>query len=100
MALNSGPFECALQPESEVLRTQRPTWRVLLRKRVDPSKPTTPDVNFPRLRALALFGRLTAERAKSLVIASVQKPAHKPTIHTDRADYSTDNPGRASSTAL
>jgi len=25
---------------------------------------------------LALFGRLTAERAKSLVIASVQKPAH------------------------
>jgi len=49
MALNSGPFECALQPESEVLRTQRPTWRVLLRKRVDPSKPTTPDVNFPRI---------------------------------------------------
>jgi len=26
---------------------------------------------------LALFGRLTAERAKSLVIASVQKPAHE-----------------------
>jgi len=33
--------------------------------------------NFPRLRALALFGRLSAERASSLVIAGVQKPAQK-----------------------
>jgi hypothetical protein len=29
----------------------------------------------PRLRALALFGRRPAERAESLVIAGVQKPA-------------------------
>ena len=32
--------------------------------------------NFPRLRALALFGRLSPERAYTLVIAGVQKPAH------------------------
>src|SRR6516225_9621298 len=32
--------------------------------------------NFPRLRALALFGRLSAQRAQTLVIAGVQKPAH------------------------
>jgi len=31
--------------------------------------------NFPRLRALALFGRRLAERAECLVIAGVQKPA-------------------------
>jgi hypothetical protein len=33
--------------------------------------------NFPRLRALALFGRRPAERAECLVIAGVQKPAQK-----------------------
>src|SRR6516164_7315949 len=33
-----------------------------------------PGPNFPRLRALALFGRLSAERAETLV-AGVQKPA-------------------------
>src|SRR5881397_4423146 len=34
-----------------------------------------PAPNFPRLRALALFGRRTAERAESLAIAGVQKTA-------------------------
>ena len=34
-----------------------------------------PVPDFPRLRALALFGRRTAERAESLAIAGVQKPA-------------------------
>ena len=34
-----------------------------------------PVPNFPRLRALALFGRRPAERAECLVIAGVQKPA-------------------------
>jgi hypothetical protein len=32
---------------------------------------------------LALFGRLSAERAQSLVIAGVQKPAHNRTFIAD-----------------
>jgi len=39
-----------------------------------------PAPNFPRLRALALFGRRSAERAESLVVAGVQKPAQKATL--------------------
>ena len=38
-----------------------------------------PVPNCPRLRALALFGRRTAERAESLAIAGVQKPPHEAT---------------------
>jgi len=41
-----------------------------------------PVPNFPRLRALALFGRLAAERAYSLVIA-VQKTAQKWSVAAD-----------------
>src|SRR3984893_16772019 len=41
---------------------------------------TEPVPNLPRLSALALFGRLSAERAESLVIACVQKPAHLRTL--------------------
>jgi hypothetical protein len=33
--------------------------------------------NFPRLRALAVFGRRPPERAECLVIAGVQKPTQK-----------------------
>src|SRR6516162_563107 len=89
LSTHPGRFLAVLRPPSRSSLTSNPH-----------SAAAQPGPNFPRLRALALFGRLTAERAKSLVIASVQKPAHKPTIHTDRADCSTDNPGRASSTAL
>src|SRR5215475_259852 len=32
---------------------------------------------FPRLRALALFGRRSLERAERLFVAGVQKPAHR-----------------------
>src|SRR5215467_8230568 len=38
-----------------------------------------PAPNFPRLRALALFGRRPPEREEPLVIAGVQKPAHNQT---------------------
>jgi hypothetical protein len=38
-----------------------------------------PVLNFPRLRALALFGRRPAQSAERLVVAGVQKPAHKQT---------------------
>ena len=44
-----------------------------------PALAAQPAPNFPRLRALALFGRRTAERAESLAIAGVQKPAHERT---------------------
>ena len=37
--------------------------------------------HFPRLRALALFGRRLVERAERLGIAGVQKPAHEPTFY-------------------
>ena len=39
-----------------------------------------PVPNFPRLRALALFGRRPAQSAEPLVVAGVQKPAQKPTL--------------------
>ena len=35
-----------------------------------------PEPNFPRLRALALFGRRSAQQAVGFVITGVQKPAH------------------------
>ena len=44
-----------------------------------------PGRNFPRLHALALFGRLSAQRAQTLVIASVQKPAQQRTFRIIRA---------------
>jgi hypothetical protein len=42
-----------------------------------------PVPNFPRLRALALFGRRPAQCAERVVVAGVQKPAHKPTSEGD-----------------
>jgi len=43
-----------------------------------------PVPNFPRLRALALFGRLSAHRAQTLVIAGVQKPAQSKNLHNPK----------------
>jgi len=39
-----------------------------------------PVPNFPRLRALALFGRRPAQHAERLVVAGVQKPAQNRTF--------------------
>src|SRR6516162_5758826 len=86
LSTHPGRFLAVLRPPSRSSLTSNPH-----------SAAAQPGPNFPRLRALALFGRLTAERvearlpptrrrrreaasvrvAKSLVIASVQKPAQK-----------------------
>ena len=38
-----------------------------------------PRLSFPRLRALALFGRRSVERVERLVVAGVKKPQQQPT---------------------
>src|SRR6516165_6014308 len=68
LSTHPGRFLAVLHPPSRSSLTSNPH-----------SAAAQPGPNFPRLRALALFGRLTAERAKSLVIASVQKPAQNRT---------------------
>src|SRR6516162_5566356 len=75
MAIAASPPRLSTHP-SRFLAVLRPPSRSSLTSNPH-SAAAQPGPNFPRLRALALFGRLTAERAKSLVIASVQKPAQK-----------------------
>jgi hypothetical protein len=57
------------------------------------STPCQPVPNFPRLRALALFGRRPAQSAKRLVVAGVQKPEQQPTSleHWTRSIHFTKN---------
>ena len=65
LSTHPGRFLAVLRPPSRSSLTSNPH-----------SAAAQPGPNVPRLRALALLGRLSAERAETLVIADIQKPAH------------------------
>src|SRR6476659_4906388 len=86
LSTHPGRFLAVLHPPSRSALTSNPH-----------SARCPAGANFPRLRALALFGRLSAERAYSLAIAGVQKPAQIWTFAANEVVYTKTAGGYASS---